>query len=96
MLQARQLDEPQALAIGIRTCRKTDRGSKCCWRWHPQNACIGRADGQSAARLHRGHEIAHENALQQGKLEAGGAVDLAMLRQLLRELEHTWGVDVKK
>ncbi len=60
-------------------------------RWHS-----GHPPRLRAVRLHKGHEIAHENVLQQGKLEADGAVDLAMLHQLLRELEHTRGVDVKK
>lgn len=37
-----------------------------------------------------------EEWIQQGRLQAGGAVDLAMLRHLLLEPEHTWGVDIKK
>lgn len=34
--------------------------------------------------------------IRRGKLEAGGAEDLAMLRHLLLEPEHTWGVDIKQ
>ena len=49
-------------------------------------------------KLARYREVSRlrEGWIQQGKLEAGGAVDLAMLRHLLLEPEHTWGVDVKK
>lgn len=49
-------------------------------------------------KLARYREVSRlrESWIQQGKLEAGGAVDLAMLRHLLLEPEHTWGVDVKK
>ncbi len=33
--------------------------------------------------------------IDQGRLEVGGVTDVAMLRRLLLEPEHTWGVDVK-
>jgi hypothetical protein len=48
-------------------------------------------------KLARYREIARlrQDWLSQGKFAVGDATDVAMLRHLLLEVEHTWGTDTK-
>jgi hypothetical protein len=48
-------------------------------------------------KLARYREVARlrQNWISQGKLAAGDAIDVGLLRHLLLEVEHTWGTDTK-